>query len=97
MATAIFQADTYEYRFTELNAGEKAPFSQYLFVGIVESDNPEEVYHMTNLWDKPESVHTARGQNMRSSSVGDIFVMSDGRTLQVKRCGFGDVEWDYNK
>jgi len=103
MATVLYHATTREVRFEETPEGEQAPFSAFTPVACVLSDSPEEVYrlsqHACNSWLTGEQVMPIALDKMdrtRSTSVGDILHMADGRFLQVARFGFKPVEFDYN-
>lgn len=70
--------------------------AHYEAVALVESDDLEEAWCLTNhvdeAWtDGPEDLVVARSDRERSSMVGDIFEVSD-RFYVVTGCGFEPLE-----
>lgn len=57
-------------------------------VADVHTDDLEEAFEVTNLWNKPEIVD--RFSKMSSTSVGDIFA-KDGRFFMVDTFGFEEL------
>jgi hypothetical protein len=67
---------------------------EYVMVAEVDSDEPDAVYELTNttnhLWWENLGVHPAFvGEGVRSTSVGDVLIMPDGKILQC-----ADIGWD---
>ena len=60
-------------------------FHAYSHVATVDADDLDEVFHLTNLWHKPELVE--KHSSMHSVSVGDILEMN-GEFFLVAGCGF---------
>ena len=98
MATVIWLADTEDTMFRELPAGELAPFSAYKLAGVVLEDDPNEIFRMLNLWDRPADFILAKGVDaVRSLSVGDILHRESGGMLIVARDEFRHIKFDYTK
>jgi hypothetical protein len=60
-------------------------FHAYSHVATVDADDLDEVFHLTNLWHKPELVE--KHSRMHSVSIGDILEMN-GEFFLVAGCGF---------
>jgi hypothetical protein len=57
-------------------------------VATVDTDDLEEAFELTNLWNDPSKVN--RKTRMSSTSVGDIFAMN-GRYYMVDNFGFEEL------
>jgi hypothetical protein len=79
--------------------GEKAPFWAYDRVAVVDSDDLDRVWELTNNinsnWTANRGVRDTSATQLRSSCVGDIFYTSDGRFMQVASFGFNEVEMEF--
>ena len=67
----------------------------YIMVAIVEGDDPNTAYeltnHINNAWWENAGVTLIGKPEHRSTSVGDVVVMSDGRTLRVESAGWKEI------
>lgn len=66
----------------------------YEFVAKVEGDDSDEAFRLTNHidrdWTENPGVQAAPGRH-RSTSVGDVLVMPDGRHLYIAAVGFKEI------
>jgi hypothetical protein len=63
-------------------------YQQYYKLAFeLESDSLDEIYELTNLWNKPEKV-TRVHDNATSTSVGHIIELDGTRMFMVEPCGF---------
>lgn len=67
----------------------------FTLVASVETSEPGEAYELTNSitndWKLNDGVTPMAWVPMRSTSVGDVMELADGRLLLVKGMGFGEM------
>jgi hypothetical protein len=68
----------------------------YVMVAVVEGDSVDMAYQLTNhidhAWWENAGVTLIGEPEHRSTSVGDVIVMDDGRVLRCANCGWDEVE-----
>lgn len=68
---------------------------EYITVAIVDGDEPGVAFQKTNHIDGPwwgnEGVTLVGSPNHRSTSVGDVVVMNDGRVLRCESVGWAEI------
>ena len=63
----------------------------YDLTARIKAENLDEVFEVTNLWNRPEQVKKFR-QAVRSGSVGDIIAdVANDRFYMIASCGFDDI------
>jgi hypothetical protein len=68
----------------------------YVMVAVVEGDSVDMAYQLTNhidhAWWENAGVTLIGEPEHRSTSVGDVVVMDDGRVLRCANCGWDEME-----
>ena len=80
-------------------SASKAEFPQdYVLVAEIKSDDLEEIFELTNTieepwWVSPRVVATFPGSGgCRSTSVGDVVKMDDGKVMRCEGFGWKELE-----
>ena len=68
----------------------------YVLVADVSVDDPDMAYELTNTidnywWENDKVDQNFVGDGCRSTSVGDVLVMPDGRVLRCASFGWADI------
>jgi len=72
-------------------ASVESKWKHYVHVATVDTDDLDETFRLTNLWDDEDRVE--KKAPMHSTSVGDVLKTSDGTYHLVDNVGFTQPIW----